>query len=86
MHFLANDISKGSYGLPKVRATFAGAFRILTSTAYLHAGIISSRREGRAVHLRPRSEPEDMSILSSVMGITQEVGNSHYYPRQRTYR
>lgn len=56
-----------------MRATLAGAYGILTATAYLHAGIMSSRREGRAVHLRQRDEPEEMSILSSVMGITQEV-------------
>lgn len=71
----SNDISRGSYGFQKVRTTFAGAYGILTSSAYLHAGILSARREGRTAHLRSRSEPEEMSILSSVMGITQETMN-----------
>jgi hypothetical protein len=69
----ANDISSGSYNFHKVRTAFAGAYGILTSTAYLRAGILSSRQDGRAVHLRSRYEPEDLSILSTVMGITQEV-------------
>ncbi|TFK36381.1 hypothetical protein BDQ12DRAFT_699647 [Crucibulum laeve] len=71
----SNDISKGSYGFPKVRATLAGAHGILTSTAYLRAGMISSRRHGRSVNLRGHQQPEDMSILASVMGITQETIN-----------
>ena len=83
-HHLANDISKGSYGFQKVRTTFAGAYGILTSTAYLHAGILSAHREGRAVHLRNRGEPEKTSILSSVMGITQEVSNLDLDLRQRS--
>jgi non-canonical poly(A) RNA polymerase PAPD5/7 len=73
--YLANDISRGSYAFQKVRTTFAGAYGILTSTAYLHAGILSARREGRTVHLRSRGQPEEMSVLSSVMGITQQVSN-----------
>ncbi|EDR03218.1 uncharacterized protein LACBIDRAFT_142837, partial [Laccaria bicolor S238N-H82] len=36
----SNDISKGSYGFHKVRTAFAGAHGILTSTAYLRAGMI----------------------------------------------
>jgi DNA polymerase sigma len=69
----ANDVSKGSYGIVKVRTTFAGAFTILTSTAFLHAGLMNSRREGRYTNLRARTAPEDLSILSSILGISQEV-------------
>lgn len=70
---LANDISRGSYNIAKVRTTFAGAFSIMTSKAYNHANIISARRERRYVHLQSRSDPEELSILGSVMGVTQEV-------------
>lgn len=56
-----------------MRTAFAGAYGILTSTAYFRAGILSSRQHGRTVHLSSRDEPEDLSILSTVMGITQEV-------------
>jgi len=71
----SNDISRGSYGFPKVRATFAGAYGILTSATFLRAGILRSRKEGRTSHLRNREEPEDISILSTVMGVTQETIN-----------
>lgn len=74
---LANDISKGSFGFNKVRTTFAGAHGILTAAAFHRAGLMSSRREGRYVNLRGSDHddirPEDMSILSTVMGVTQEV-------------
>ncbi|OJT08695.1 Poly(A) RNA polymerase cid14 [Trametes pubescens] len=68
-----NDISRGSYNIAKVRTTLAGAHTIMTAAAYTQASIISARREGRTVRLRPAPEPEDMSILASVMGVTQEV-------------
>ncbi|KAG6915743.1 hypothetical protein DXG01_010040 [Tephrocybe rancida] len=69
----SNDISKGSFAFPKVRQTFAGAHSILTSSAYLTAGILSARRQGRSVRLQ--DEPAELSILSSVMGVTQETIN-----------
>ncbi|KAF5358558.1 hypothetical protein D9756_001196 [Leucocoprinus leucothites] len=71
----SNDISSGSFGFPKVRTTLAGAHQILTSTAYLRAAAISSKRQGRNFQLRKEFHPEDMSILSSVMGVTQETIN-----------
>lgn len=71
--FLANDVSKSSHGIARVRTTFAGAFTILTSTAFLHAGFMNSRREGRYTNLRARRAPEDLSILSSILGISHEV-------------
>ena len=69
----ANDISRGSYNFARVRTTLAGAHGIMTAAAFAQASIISARREGRTVHLRATTEPEDMSILASVMGVTQEV-------------
>jgi non-canonical poly(A) RNA polymerase PAPD5/7 len=78
--FVANDISRGSYGFAKVRAALAGAHGILTSTAYLRAEMIRARREGRYVKLRHRYDPEDLSILSTVMGINQEVGHCVFVP------
>ena len=59
--FRAKDISKGSCGSHKQHL----------STAYLRAGIINARRTGQSVNLRGREDPEDLSILSSAMGITQ---------------
>lgn len=71
----SNDISKGSFGFHKVRTAFSGAHSILTATAYIRAGMLHSRRNGRSVHLRDHYEPDDLSILSTVMGITQETIN-----------
>ncbi|KIL67059.1 hypothetical protein M378DRAFT_326166 [Amanita muscaria Koide BX008] len=71
----SNDISKGSFGFHRVRMTFAGAHGILTSSAYLKAGILNSRRDDRSYRLRDHYEAQDMSILSSVIGITQETVN-----------
>lgn len=71
----ANDISRGSFGIAKVRTTLAGAHSIMTAAAYVHASYISARREGRYVQLSSRKNPEDMSILASVMGVTQEVSS-----------
>ncbi len=65
---IANDISSGSYHFHKVRAAFAGAFGILTSTAYLRAPLLSSRNRGRS-----RSHREDLSVLSALISVTQEV-------------
>ncbi|KAJ3781377.1 hypothetical protein GGU10DRAFT_366944 [Lentinula aff. detonsa] len=74
---ITNDISSGSYGFSKVRATFAGAHQILTATAYLKAGILSARKSNRSTSLRSEEycRPEEMSILSHVIDITQDVIN-----------
>jgi non-canonical poly(A) RNA polymerase PAPD5/7 len=72
--YLANDVSRGSYNFHKVRTALAGAFGILTSKAYNQAGILASRRSGRNFSLRDsKPDPEVMSILASIMGVTQEV-------------
>ncbi|TCD67285.1 hypothetical protein EIP91_000307 [Steccherinum ochraceum] len=71
----SNDISRGTYHIAKVRTTLAGAYGIMTSAAYLRAGVIEARKKHRAVHLREVHNPEEMSILASVMGVTQETVN-----------
>jgi non-canonical poly(A) RNA polymerase PAPD5/7 len=67
---LANDISRGSYNISKVRQTLRGAYEIMTSSAYALAGILRARQTGRYSNHIP---PEEMSILSKIVGITQEV-------------
>lgn len=60
-----------------MKQTFAGAFEIMSAATFLRAQIINSRRRGEYVDLRGGGQselnPEDMSILASVMGVTQEV-------------
>ena len=82
---LGNDISRGSFDIKSVRQTFAGAFEIMTSAAYMRAEVLSARygrgggSERSATRLRPdsyyhgRLDPEEVSILAGVMGVTQEV-------------
>ncbi|KAF8334537.1 hypothetical protein F5887DRAFT_990478 [Amanita rubescens] len=53
-----------------------GAHGILTSTAYLRAGVLNSRRHSQSIHLRDRYEAQDVSILSSTINhrkLVQEV-------------
>ena len=45
----------------------------MTAAAYTKANVLGSRRSGRSVNLRGYVEPTDLSILSSVLGVTQEV-------------
>ena len=46
----------------------------MTAAAFAKASMISARREGRTFRLRAAAaDPEEMSILASVMGVTQEV-------------
>lgn len=56
-----------------MRKNLAGAHEILTATIYLRAGILEARRGGNAFRLRNHYEPGDLSILSSVLGVTQEA-------------
>ncbi|KAI6008653.1 hypothetical protein EDC04DRAFT_2548257, partial [Pisolithus marmoratus] len=79
-----NDISRGSFGIAKVRQAFAGAFEIMQATAFLRAGILDSRREGRDYPLRPHRDPGDLSILSKILGVTQETINNRRL-RQEVY-
>ncbi|KAI5116070.1 hypothetical protein M0805_005583 [Coniferiporia weirii] len=76
---ISNDISRGSYGIKAVRQTFAGAFEIMKSAAYVCAGVLSARRNGRAVELQPRNasgrSAEASSILSSILGVSRETIN-----------
>ncbi|KAJ7878996.1 hypothetical protein B0H14DRAFT_3858592 [Mycena olivaceomarginata] len=71
-----NDISSGSYNFQNVKRNLAGAHEILMATIYLRAGILEARRDGQSFSLRNRYEPGDMSILSSVLGVTQEASTS----------
>ncbi|KAJ7137931.1 hypothetical protein C8R44DRAFT_339409 [Mycena epipterygia] len=86
-----NDISSGSYNFQNVRKNLAGAHEILTATLYMRAGILEARRTGQAIRLRERYEPGDMSILSSVLGVTQETLNNRalvkeVYEKQALHR
>ncbi|KAJ7598849.1 hypothetical protein C8J56DRAFT_1157921 [Mycena floridula] len=61
---ISNDVSSGSYGFPRVRATFAGAFSILSTTAYRNAKLLNSSR---------RRSSHELGILASILGVTKET-------------
>jgi non-canonical poly(A) RNA polymerase PAPD5/7 len=76
MNIPANDISRGSYGIMRVRQTLAGAYEIMMASAYQRAENLRARRSGRYTSLRnDHTTREEWSVLASVMGVTQETIN-----------
>jgi non-canonical poly(A) RNA polymerase PAPD5/7 len=65
-----NDISGGSYGIRTVRAIFSGAFDLLQNKLFERTGELAGRSSGR---IRGEWDPEEMSLLTAIMGITKEV-------------
>jgi len=65
-----NDISGGTFGIRRVKGTLAGAYELLQGKLFERAEQIVGQRSGRYPR---RMDPEEMSILSGVMGITKEV-------------
>ena len=65
-----NDISGGSFGIRTVRAIFSGAYDMLSAKLFERSSQIASRKSGRK---REQWYPEDMSLLTTIMGITKEV-------------
>nr|XP_031863646.1 uncharacterized protein CI109_000898 [Kwoniella shandongensis]KAA5530718.1 hypothetical protein CI109_000898 [Kwoniella shandongensis] len=65
-----NDISGGSFGIRQVKATLAGAYELLLMRLFERAEQLSGKVSGR----KPRDfDPDEMSILTGVMGITKET-------------
>lgn len=67
---LDNDISGGSFGIRQVRATLSGAYDMLQAKLFERAEQIAARQMGRNA---TSWLPEDMSLLTAIMGITKEV-------------
>ncbi|KAL7416891.1 hypothetical protein BDY24DRAFT_378617 [Mrakia frigida] len=79
-----NDISRSSYGIIRVRSTFAGAYEVLTSRLYIRAAEIVSRRSGRHGRLSiGRGDDGAMSILIGIMGVSPEVRSTLNLPKER---
>lgn len=74
-----NDISAGSYGLPKVKITFGGAYDMLRQRMFDRAAQILTRdqlNEGSNVDASHLPDcPGDWSILSCLMGVGPETLN-----------
>jgi DNA polymerase sigma len=69
-----NDISSGSYGIRNVRATFAGAYEVLTAELFQRAEQMSGRKSGRYAK---RFDPYEMSILGKIISMTKQVCPIH---------
>ncbi|WWC58025.1 uncharacterized protein I303_100560 [Kwoniella dejecticola CBS 10117] len=65
-----NDISGGSFGIRQVKNTLAGAYELLLMRLFERADEMSGRRSGRN---KGDLDPDKMSILTGVMGITKET-------------
>lgn len=80
-----NDISRGTFGIKSVRQTFAGAYEILVSSLYERAQRLSARQDrSRRVNLKRADDvkdlfdpddPDAMSVLSSIVSVTQSTIN-----------
>lgn len=75
-----NDISKSSYGVLRVKSTFAGAYEVLTSRLYVRAQEIADRRSGRSRSHRGdgygTGDDPGMSVLVGIMGVSPDVSPS----------
>lgn len=68
-----NDISGGSFGIRQVKLTLNGAFNILQEKLCLRANEMIAGRDWQKL---AEDDPEELSILSAVMGVTREVSSS----------
>lgn len=71
---IENDISGGSFGIRTVRAIFSGAYDMLSAKLFERSSQILAKKSGRT---KGDWQPEDMSLLTTIMGITKEVTLSH---------
>ncbi|KAF8516959.1 hypothetical protein BU17DRAFT_92345 [Hysterangium stoloniferum] len=82
----ANDVSKGSYNIERVRRTLAGAHEVLTAAAFMRARVLTAKARGEYTSLRGSGggarEYDNQSILSSVIGVTQETLNHRRMVKQ----
>lgn len=69
----ANDVSKNSFNMPRVRKTLAGAHEILTATAFMRCRVLMSNPHFRGGHRNSQYSQEE-SILSCILSVTPEVG------------
>lgn len=67
---LDNDIASGSFGIRQVRQAFSGAHDMLQVRLFQRVDDILARRTGR---YEGGWVPEEMSLLSAIMGATKEV-------------
>lgn len=86
-HESANDISKNSFNMFRVRKTLAGAHEILSATAFMRGRILTAKERGEYINLGGslRKTYDNPSILSSVMGVTQEVRGLLVVPTSNTH-
>lgn len=75
----ASDVSSGSFALSKIKRTLAGAFEVLSAALCLRGTELDSKKRGTCCSVRgddaggASRDPVEISLLGSIMGITQEV-------------
>jgi hypothetical protein len=73
---IANDVSRGSYNMGKIRTTLSGGHSALSTIMFERNDQLNAKRQNRYVKLRkpdPVLESDAMSILGSILNVSQEV-------------
>ncbi|CAE6379276.1 unnamed protein product [Rhizoctonia solani] len=77
-HDPSNDVSKGSYNMGRIRMTLSGAHSALSTIMFERNDQLTAKRRDRYVKLRkldPLAEADAMSILGSILNVSQETIN-----------
>lgn len=78
---IANDVGRSSHGIVRVKKTLAGAYEVLSATMCLRASKLTAN-ESKRQYTSPdnRHSSSAMSILGTVMGMTDEVCHQFFQP------
>ncbi|CAE6397569.1 unnamed protein product [Rhizoctonia solani] len=74
----SNDVSKGSYNMGKIRMTLSGGYSALSTVMFERNDQLIAKRQDRYTKLRkldPIADADAMSILGSILNVSQETIN-----------
>ncbi|KAJ1308737.1 hypothetical protein OPQ81_004428 [Rhizoctonia solani] len=74
----SNDVSKGSYNMGKIRMTLSGGYSALSTVMFERNDQLIAKRQDRYMKLRkldPVADADAMSILGSILNVSQETIN-----------
>ncbi|KAG8714516.1 hypothetical protein FRC11_008161 [Ceratobasidium sp. 423] len=74
----SNDVSRGSYNMGRIRMTLSGGYSALSTAMFERNDQLMAKRQDRYVKLRkldPIADADAMSILGSILNVSQETIN-----------
>ncbi|QRW16105.1 co-chaperone GrpE [Rhizoctonia solani] len=74
----SNDVSKGSYNMGRIRMTLSGGYSALSTVMFERNDQLIAKRQDRYTKLRkldPVADADSMSILGSILNVSQETIN-----------